>query len=217
MADGVPDNEVLARRGRVPLLWLAAARAVLGLIAIPLAPVLYEDHFVVLVLLRPSKEVLLAAGFLIRDGRVQLFPVLLAAIPLAILGVWHFYVLGQAWAKEINDDKMPRIARRVLPPKRVNAMTKVLEKKGVPVVLFGRLAAFPSTLIAAAAGASRMEPRRFFPADGLGGLLSVGEVLIAGYAFGAAYKSAGKGITVIGVLVFIGLLVAVGRWLSRET
>ncbi|MEY2453729.1 MAG: associated Golgi protein [Acidimicrobiaceae bacterium] len=170
-----------------------------------------------LVLLRPSKEVLLAAGFLIRDGRVNLFPVLLAAIPLAILGVWHFYLLGQAWAKEINDDDMPGFARRVLPPKRVKAMTKVLDKKGVPVVLFGRLAAFPSTVIAAAAGASRMEPRRFLPADGLGGLLSVAEVLIAGYAFGAAYKSAGKGITVIGVIVFIGLLVAVGRWLSRET
>jgi membrane protein DedA with SNARE-associated domain len=217
MPKGVPDNEVLSRRGRVPLLWIAAARAVLGIVAIPLAPVLYRDHFVLLVLLRPSKEVLLAAGFLIRDGRVNLFPVLLAAIPLAILGVWHFYLLGQAWAKEINDDDMPGFARRVLPPKRVKAMTKVLDKKGVPVVLFGRLAAFPSTVIAAAAGASRMEPRRFLPADGLGGLLSVAEVLIAGYAFGAAYKSAGKGITVIGVIVFIGLLVAVGRWLSRET
>ncbi|MEY2447771.1 MAG: hypothetical protein QOH79_1247 [Acidimicrobiaceae bacterium] len=198
-------------------MWLAAARAVLGIIAIPLAPALYRDHFVVLVLLRPSKEVLLAAGFLIRDGRVHLLPVLLAAIPLAILGVWHFFVLGQAWAKEINDDKLPSIARRVLPPKRIKALTKVLDKKGVPVVLFGRLAAFPSTLIAAAAGASRMAPRRFFPADGLGGLLSVAEVLIAGYLFGAAYKSAGKGITVIGVVVFIGLLIAFGRWLSRET
>ena len=171
----------------------------------------------VLVLLRPSKEVLLAAGFLIRDGRVQLFPVLLAAIPLAILGVWHFYVLGQAWAKEINGDNLPGVARRMLPPKRITALTTVLDKKGVPVVLFGRLAAFPSTLIAAAAGASRMEPRRFLPADGLGGLLSVAEVLIAGYVFGAAYKSAGKGVTVVGIVVFIALLVAFGRWLSRET
>ncbi|MEY2422148.1 MAG: hypothetical protein QOI95_2215 [Acidimicrobiaceae bacterium] len=179
---------------------------------------MYEDHFIVLVLLRPSKEVLLAAGFLIRDGRVGLLPVLLAATPLAILGVWHFYVLGQAWAKEINDDKgLPRIAQRVLPPKRIKALTKVLDKKGVPLVFFGRLAAFPSTLIAAAAGASRMEARRFFLADGVGGLLSIAEVLIAGYLFGAAYKSAGKGITVIGVVVFVGLLVAFGRWLSRET
>jgi membrane protein DedA with SNARE-associated domain len=217
MPKGVPDTERRARSWRAPLLWLAAFRAVLGIIAIPLAPALYRDHFVVLVLLRPTKEVLLAGGFLIRDGRVQLFPVLLAAIPLAIFGVWHFYVLGQAWAKEINDDKLPRLARRLLPPKRIKALTKVLDDKGVPVVLLGRLAAFPSTLIAAAAGASRMEPRRFIPADGLGGLLSVAEVLVAGYLFGAAYKSAGKGITVIGVAVFIGLLVAVGRWLSRET
>lgn len=200
------------------MLWLAAARAVLGVIAIPLAPALYRDHFVVLVLLRPSKEVLLAAGFLVRDGRVQLFPVLLAAIPLAILGVWHFYVLGQAWAKELNDnDGLPRVAQRLLPPERIKALTNVLDKKGVVVVLLGRLAAFPSTLIAAAAGASRMKPSRFFPADGLGGVLSVAEVLIAGYAFGAAYKSAGKGITVIGIAVFIGLLLAFGRWLSRET
>jgi membrane protein DedA with SNARE-associated domain len=200
------------------LLWLAAGRAALGIIAIPLAPALYRDHFVVLVLLRPSKEVLLAAGFLVRDGRVHLLPVLLAATPLAILGVWHFFVLGQAWAKEINDDKgLPRFAQRVLPPKRIKALTKVLDKKGVMVVLLGRLAAFPSTLIAAAAGASRMKPRRFFAADGLGGLLSIAEVLVAGYLFGAAYKTAGKGITAIGIVVFVGLLVAFGRWLSRET
>src|SRR3954467_6897837 len=111
-------TERRSRRWRSPLVWLAAGRAVLGIVAIPFAPALYRDHFVLLVLLRPSKEVLLAAGFLIRDGRVQLLPVLLAAIPLAILGVWHFYVLGQAWAKEISDDNMPRLARRLLPPKR---------------------------------------------------------------------------------------------------
>ena len=150
------------------MLWLAAARAVLGIIAIPLAPALYEDHFVVLVLLRPSKEVLLAAGFLIRDGRVQLFPVLLAAIPLAILGVWQFYVLGQAWAQELNDEEgLPKVAQRLLPPERIKALTHVLDKKGVVVVLLGRLAAFPSTLIAAAAGASRMAPTRFLRPTGL--------------------------------------------------
>jgi membrane protein DedA with SNARE-associated domain len=200
------------------LLWVAAVRAALGIIAIPLAPVLYEDHFVVLVLLRPSKEVLLAAGFFIRDGRVQLLPVLLAATPLAILGVWHFYLLGRAWAAELNDEKdLPAIAERVLPPKRVKKLGKVLDDKGVVVVLLGRLAAFPSTLIAAAAGASRMTPSSFFRADGIGGVLSIAEVLIAGYVFGAAYKSAGKGITVIGIVIFLGLLVAFGRWLSRAT
>ena len=200
------------------MLWLAAVRAALGIIAIPLAPALYRDHFVVLVLLRPSKEVLLAAGFLIRDGRVHVVPVLVAAIPLAILGVWQFYVLGRSWAKEIADNKgLPRFATRVLPPKRIKALTKVLDRKGVTVVMLGRLAAFPSTLIAAAAGASRMKPARFLPADGLGGLVSVAEVLIAGYLFGAAYKSAGRGITIFGIAVFIGLLIAFGRWLSRET
>src|SRR4051794_33274771 len=163
MPTRVPETERLARRGRVVLLWVAAVRAVLGIIAIPLAPVLYRDHFVILVLLRPSKEVLLAAGFFIRDGRVHLLPVLIAATPLAILGVWHFYLLGRAWAAELNDEKdLPAVAERLLPPKRVKALGKVLDDKGVVVVFFGRLAAFPSTLIAAAAGGSRMKPSRFF-------------------------------------------------------
>lgn len=217
MSTKVRETERRSRRLRSPLVWLAAVRAVLGIVAIPFAPALYRDHFVVLVLLRPSKEVLLAAGFLIRDGQVQLFPVLTASIPLTILGVWNFFFLGQAWAKEIHDDKLPRVARRVLPPKRIRALTKVLEKKGIPVVLFGRLAAFPSTMIAAAAGASRMKAKKFLPSDGIGALASVAEVLVAGYLFGEAYKRAGTGITAIGVVVFLALLVAVGRWLSRET
>ncbi len=113
---------------------------------------------------------------------------LAASIPLTVLGVWNFFFLGQAWAKEINDDKLPQVARRVLPPKRIKALTKVLKKKGVPVVLFGRLAAFPSTMIAAAAGASRMKAKKFLPADGLGAIASVAEVLIAGYLFGEATR-----------------------------
>lgn len=216
MSPRVRGTERFSRRARVPLVWLAAVRAVLGIVAIPFAPALYRDHFVALVLLRPSKDVLLAAGFLIRDGRVQLFPVLVASIPLTILGVWNFFLLGRGWAKEINDDKLPRVARRLLPPKRIKSLTKVLERRGLPVVLFGRLAAFPSTLIAAAAGASRLDAKRFFIGDGVGGLASVAEVLVAGFLFGEAYKKAGTGLTVIGVVVFFGLLVAVGRWLSQE-
>ena len=149
---------------------------------------------------------------------MQLFPVLAASIPLTILGVWNFFFLGQAWAKEINDEQAASCREaRACRRSGSRRSTKVSKKKGVSVVLFGRLAAFPSTMIAAAAGASRMKAKQFLPADGIGGVASVAEVLIAGYLFGEAYKKAGTGITVIGVVVFIGLLVAVGRWLARET
>src|SRR5687767_164652 len=103
------------RRLRGPLLVLAEVRAVLGLVAIPLAPFLYREHFLVLVLLRPTKEVLLAGGFLVRQDKLHVVQLVAAAIPLAFIGVWHFYYLGRAYAREIQTGKgLPRFAERIL-------------------------------------------------------------------------------------------------------
>jgi membrane protein DedA with SNARE-associated domain len=206
-----------ARRLRIPLLWIGAARLVLGLIAVPLAPALVDDHFVVLVLLRPTKEVLLAGGFLVRQGKVNPGVILLAAAPLVILGVWNFFVLGRAFSKEIQTGKeLGRIGSKVLPRRRIRSFARVLDRKGRRVVFLGRLAAFPSTVLAAAAGASGLRPREFLPADAAGALLSIAEVLVAGYALGAAYKRAGAWLTAIGVVLLVALLVALGRWLRRQ-
>jgi hypothetical protein len=54
------------------------------------------------------------------------------------------------------------------------------------------------------------------PADGAGALLSVVEVVVAGYALGAAYKEAGVWLTVVGFVLLIGLLAAFGQWLRKE-
>ncbi|HVM10588.1 MAG TPA: VTT domain-containing protein [Acidimicrobiales bacterium] len=205
-----------SERLRVPLLVLAAARAVVSVAAVPLAPVLYKDHFLVLVLLRPTKEVLLAGGFLVRRGDVHPLPLILAALPLALFGVWHFFVLGRAFQSEIRDGTgMPTWSQRVLPPERIKQLCKVLDKRGRLVIVAGRVAAFPSSMLGAAAGASGMEPRRFLPADALGAALSIAEVVIAGYLLGAAYKQAGPWITGAGLVVLAGLLVFVGRMLRR--
>ena len=209
-------RENRSRRYRGALQWLAVARAAVGLAAIPLAPILYRDHLVVLVLMRPTKEVLLYSGFRLREGDVGLAPVLLATVPLAVLGVWLFFVLGRSYARELRTGDMPKVAAKVLPPKRVKALSKLLDRKGLRVVLLGRLAAFPSLLLGAAAGSSGMKPRQFLPIDGLGAALSVAEVLLAGYAFGAAYHRAGTWITAAGVALLLGLLILVGRALRRE-
>jgi membrane protein DedA with SNARE-associated domain len=167
--------------------------------------------------LRPTKEVLLAGGFLVREGKVNLGAILVAAVPLAIAGVWLFYVLGRAFSKEIQTGKgLGKIGSKILPAKRIQAFMGVLEHKGRRVVFFGRLAAFPSSLLAAAAGASGLPPREFLPADAAGALVSIAEVLVAGYALGAAYKRAGIWLTAIGFVVLAGLLVAFGQWLRKD-
>jgi membrane protein DedA with SNARE-associated domain len=192
-----------------------AVRAVVGLVAIPLAPVLFEDHFVVLVLLRPTKEVLLAGGFLLRRGDVDPVSLLVATVPMLFVGVWLFFALGRAYRKEIAAGDLPGLGGRVLPAKRVGSVRKVLSKKGPRLVVLGRLAAAPSTLIAAAAGSSRMHTRSFLVADGLGALLSIVEVVGAGLLLGEAYKEAGPWLTGVGVAVLLGLLWLGGRYVKR--
>ena len=206
-----------ARKFREAMLWVAAVRVVLGTLAIPLAPFLYKKHFLILVLMRPTKEVMLAAGFRARSGDVNLPEILIAAIPLTILGVWHSYYLGRAYAKEIKSDKLPWIASKILPSKKIKALQKVLKKKGPRLIFLGRLAAFPSALVAAAAGSSEVTSRDFLVPDGTGGILSLGVVMAIGYFLGDAYKKGGTWVTVAGVAVLAVVAVLFGRYLKRES
>jgi membrane-associated protein len=198
------------------LFGLAVVRVVIGVAAIPLAPFLYKEHFMWLVFMRPTKEVLLAGGFLVRLGKVWWVPIVAAAVPLAIFGVWQFYYLGRQYADRIKSGNLPWIMDRVLRPKHVKPMQKLLRRKGMKLVLLGRLAVFPSSVVALAAGSGDIPSRRFLPSDAAGGLLSIVEVMGAGFLLGQAYKSAGPWITVVGVAVALVLAFIVGRGLRRE-
>jgi len=191
-------------------------RAVLAIIAIPLAPALYEEHVAALVFLRPTKEVFLFAGFSVRQGDAWLPVIVLAALPILLGGVWLFYRLGRAYKDELSDADLPGLAGRLLPKKRIDQMCALLEEKGPRVVFLGRLAAFPSTLMAAAAGASGVRWRQFVVADTAGALLSMGALLGVGYALGDAYEEAGPWVTVVGALVLAALLFVLGRSLLRS-
>jgi LPXTG-motif cell wall-anchored protein len=171
------DRSGLVRHYRLLLLGAAAGRVVLGIVAIPLVPVLYRDHFGWLVLLRPTKE--------LRD--------------------------------ELRRADLPGVAGRLLPPDRIERLSHALERDGMRLVFFGRLAIFPSTVMAAAAGASAVPPRRFIVADGLGALVALGEVLLAGYLLGEAYERAGPWLTLAGASALLVLLFFFGRRLRRDS
>lgn len=198
------------------LVGLAVVRFVVGLCAIPLAPFLYREHFVVLVLMRPTKEVLLAGGFLVRLGDVALLPIVVASLPLTVFGVWHFYWLARLYRREIGSGKMPNLVRRVLSPDRIKKMRALLDKRGLPLVFLGRLAVFPSTIVGAAAGSGRMRPRPFLLTDGIAAVVSIVEVLAAGFVLGEAYERAGPWITAIGVVALIAVALIVALSLRRD-
>jgi membrane protein DedA with SNARE-associated domain len=83
------------------------------------------------------------------------------------------------------------------------------------VVFLGRLAAFPSSLMAAAAGSSGVSWRAFVIADTAGAITSLVVALGLGFALGEAYEDAGPWLTALGVAVLAGLVVLVGRALVR--
>ena len=177
-------------RSRTALLWLGGLRVALAVLAVPLAPVLYWDKFLLLVLMRPSKEVLMAGGFLVHRGDIGLLPLLLAALPLNTLGIWQFFALGRAFDSDLRARALKPPASRILPPRRIERLDHLLAHKGARLVLYGRLAAFPALFLAAAAGASKMPFRRFVAHDALGAALSFIELVSAGYLLGKTYEKA---------------------------
>jgi membrane protein DedA with SNARE-associated domain len=195
---------------------IGALRGLAALAAVPLAPALYEEHFVLLVLLRPTKEVFLAGGFLVERGDVALLPIVLAALPFLVGGVWLFHALGRGFRDEIEGADLPWIAGRLLPPERIKAVGDAVEDGGPRLVFLGRLAAFPSTLVAAAAGTGRMELRDFLVADGLGALTSMSVALTLGYLLGEAYDTAGPWLTGVGVVALAAMALLLGRRLRAQ-
>jgi membrane protein DedA with SNARE-associated domain len=218
MSTTLVSRETLCAPGpRRALLAFAALRAILGVVAIPLAPFLFRDHFLVLVLLRPAKEVFLAGGFLARQGDVNLVLLVLAAIPLSIFGVWHFFLLGRAYSEEIHSQRLSGLPAKLLTPERVGKLERSLERRGPRLIFLGRLAVLSSAAVAAAAGAAKMEPSKFFPWDLAGGLLSIAYTVAAGWFLGEAYEVAGPWITAAGVAALLGFAFVLGRTLQRES
>jgi membrane protein DedA with SNARE-associated domain len=204
------------------LLALGGLRAVLGILAIFLAKFLYEDNFLILTLMRPTKEVFLAGAFLAKRGDEPnlLLEVLLAGLPLSIAGVWLSYLLGRQYSEEIGKEELPGVAGRILPVKKIRQLERVLKKKGVKLIFLGRLAAFPSSVIGAAAGSSDLPSKRFLPADGLGALAAIIEVMALGYVLGSFFDKEDPAtswtITGVAVAATFGLLFLAGHYLKRE-
>jgi membrane protein DedA with SNARE-associated domain len=195
-----------SRRTKQGLLSLAGLRVGLALVALPLAPFLYRHDFLVLVLLRPSMAVLLAGAILAREGYISIGAMLGAAVPLQLVAVWLYFLLGDAWQEEIDsDDQLPFMAARLLQPKRVRRLRQTLRRHGPRLVILARFAIFPVGMLAAAAGASDMAPRKFFPADATGLLVAVGLVVGIGYGLGVSRREVGPWLLALGLAGLIAM------------
>ncbi len=192
-------------------------RLALPFVAVPLIPVLVTDRIDLLVLLRPQKEFLLLAGARSRVvGDPSLATIVMAWAPFMLVAVWAFFVVGRAYRDVLLGDDRPSWLRRAVPQRQLSIARAVLARHGPWIAVLGRLAALPPTVLAAAAGTSDVDRRRYLVADATGAVLALALTVSAGWALGEAWERAGPWLTAVGVGVLLALVVTLTRWLRRE-
>ncbi|MBO0813651.1 MAG: VTT domain-containing protein [Actinobacteria bacterium] len=201
-----PGQAERPKKAKRALLWLAAVRTIAALAALALLPVLYKHDFLALVALRPSLGILLLGAILARQGGTSLWAMLVVAVPLQVLIVWLYFLLGRAWQSELDsDDKLPFVTARLLRRNQVRRIREALKAHGTRLVALARFAIFPTGLLAATAGAAGMKPAQYFPADGLAFAAAAGLVVGAGYGLSLAQEESDLWLTVIGAIGLVAM------------
>jgi membrane protein DedA with SNARE-associated domain len=210
------DGEVAARWRRLALA-VVILRFAIPLAAVPAIPFLLRDRIALLVLLRPQKEFLLVGGGQTRYlGEPGVLPLLLAYLPLGVLAVSAFFVIGRAYRTALRDESGPAWLHRAVPPRQLELAQRVLARRGPAIAVIGRIAAMPPTVLAAAAGTSDVSPRRYLVADAVGSMLGFGIAVGVGLGLGRAYEDGGVWLTVVGVVLFGAMIALVTWWIRRE-
>lgn len=192
-------------------------RFAIPLVAVPLIPFLIRNDITLLVLLRPQKEFLLVGGGQTRYlGEPGIAPLLLAYLPLGVLAVTAFFVVGRAYRTLLNEASGPAWLHRAIPPRQLELAQRVLARRGPAIALIGRIAAMPPTVLAAAAGTSEVSAPRYLLADGIGALFAFAMAVGVGLGLGRAYEEGGVWLTVVGVALFAAMIGLVTWWIRRE-
>jgi len=210
------DLEVGARWRRLALA-VVALRFAVPLAAIPTIPWLITRDISLLVLLRPQKEFLLVGGGQSRYlGEPELLGLFLAFLPLGLLAVPAFFVVGRAYGTRLREGTGPRWLQRAIDPRHIEIGQRVLARRGPAIAILGRFAALPPTVLAAAAGVSDVSWRAYLAADALGAVLATSATIGAGYTLGRAYQTGGFWLTAVGVTLFGVMILLLTYWLRRE-
>jgi membrane protein DedA with SNARE-associated domain len=197
---------------------VAIARYAIPLAVIPAIPFLIaRGELALLVLLRPQKEfLLLAAAQLARTGAPSVTLLFAAYVPLMIVAVWAFFIVGRMFRPALDAGEAPRWLTRILPPAQLDVGRRVIARRGPLIAVMGRMAALPPTIMAAAAGASDVNGPRYLVADVVGALGSFALMVGAGLVLGEAYDEYGIWITVAGIAVLVALIALITRWVRNE-
>ncbi|MEX0834652.1 MAG: hypothetical protein WD010_01075, partial [Nitriliruptor sp.] len=204
------------------VLWLAVARYVVPILALPLLTRLLrgdvsDGEYALIIALRPGREVMLGAGAqLLRLGRPSPVLLFVAAFPFFVAAVWVFFLLGRVHRTALREGTGPAWLHRIAPPEKIEVGQRALVGRGPIVAFLARVGGLPPTLLAAAAGVTDVRPLRYLLADAAGAVVVFAITLGVGYGLGETYARSGWWFTAAAIVVVLGLSTWFTTWVQRE-
>jgi membrane protein DedA with SNARE-associated domain len=153
----------------------------------------------------PEDMTLLLCGFLISRRAADPVSALICVYLGLLLSDFIIYSLGRKYGRKIVTH---RRFRRILPPERLEKMSRMFERRGRLVILLGRHFAGLRAQIFLTAGISDMPARSFLVSDAAAALVTLGLLGGLGYTGGQqwhAVRSVMNGVG-LGAFVFVGFL-----------
>lgn len=161
----------------------------------------------------PGESALILAGIAAASGRLDILLVILVAAAAAIVGDNIGYAIGRAGGRRLLERKGFLYERRI---RLLKIGDRFFDRHGPKAVFLGRWVALLRITAAWMAGANRMEFRKFFVYNALGGISWAACFGLLAYWLGAAGEKALKD---FGIFAAIGLgVVVVGAfvWVKRR-
>lgn len=165
----------------------------------------------------PGELAMLIGGYIAYQDRAELIPMMLVATAGAIIGDSMGYEIGRHLGGSI---RRGRLGQKVGEERWARAEHYLITKGG-RAVFFGRFIGVLRALVPALAGVSRLPYRKFLFWNALGAIVWAPSIVGLGYVAGGSYRRveryAGQaGLVLLVLVVVLGSVAAIGRWVSRN-
>jgi membrane protein DedA with SNARE-associated domain len=160
------------------------------------------------------------AAFLAAQGVFDVVGVYAIVVLGDMIGDLLYYAVGRwaagHWARQSTADRDGRWVAQVR--RRVSVLAPRIRTRAGTMLLFGKLTHAAGFVVLLAAGAARVDLRRFLAFNLLGTLPKSLVLVLLGYWFGKLYASLQGDLRIVGVLMFVlavsALLVAASRMMA---